>query len=86
MTEGTQTVTIFTPSEESNHYANGVVMTAFKGTLYFMWQSSETDEDAPETWVLYSQCRDEGLTWSQPALFAADNDSSYCTSGVWIST
>ena len=86
MTEGTQTVTIFTPSEESNHYANGVVMTAFKGTLYCMWQSSETDEDAPETCVMYSQSRDEGLTWSQPALLAADNDSSYCTSGGWIST
>ena len=86
MTEDTQTVTIFSPSEEGNHYANGVVMTAFKGRLYCMWQSSETDEDAPETCVMYSQSRDEGLTWSQPALLAAANDSSYCTSGGWIST
>ena len=86
MTEDTQTVTIFSPSEEGNHYANGVVMTAFKGRLYCMWQSSETDEDAPETCVMYSQSCDEGLTWSQPALLAAANDSSYCTSGGWIST
>ena len=86
MTEDTQTVTIFSPSEEGNHYANGVVMTAFKGRLYCMWQSSETDEDAPETCVMYSQSRNEGLTWSQPALLAAANDSSYCTSGGWIST
>jgi hypothetical protein len=86
MTEDTQTVTIFTPSEESNHYANGVVMTAFKGWLYCMWQSSETDEDAIETCVMYSQSCDEGLTWSQPAVLAAANDRCYCTSGGWIST
>lgn len=41
--EGTRTVTIFSPTDETHHYANGVVMTAFKGLLYCMWQSSQTD-------------------------------------------
>lgn len=86
MGEETKTVTIFSPSDKTHHYANGVVMTAFKGTLFCMWQSSQTDEDAPETCVMYSQSRDKGNTWSQPEVLAATNDTSYCTSGGWIST
>ena len=52
MTDDTKTVTIFSPDDETHHYANGVVMTAFKDVLYCMWQSSKTDEDAPETCVM----------------------------------
>lgn len=52
MLSDTRTVTIFSPSDSTHHYANGVVMTAFKGRLYCMWQSSQTDEDAPETCVM----------------------------------
>ena len=86
MTERTKTVTIFRPSATTHHYANGVVMTAFKGTLYCMWQSSLTDEDAPETCVMMSKSSDEGMTWTSAELLAAATDSSYCTSGGWIST
>ena len=86
MTEKTKTITIFRPSDTTHHYANGVVITAFKGTLYCMWQSSLTDEDAPETCVMMSKSSDEGNTWTRPELLAADTDSSYCTSGGWIST
>ena len=86
MTDDTKTVTIFSPDDETHHYANGVVMTAFKDVLYCMWQSSKTDEDAPETCVMYSQSTDEGVTWTKPELLAAATDSSYCTSGGWIST
>ena len=86
MAEETRTVTIFRPSDETHHYANGVVMTAFKDRLYCMWQSSETDEDAAETCVVYSQSTDEGTTWSEPRLLAAATDTSYCTSGGWINT
>ena len=68
------------------HYANGVVMTAFKNTLFCMWQCSQTDEDAPETSVVMSKSTDEGHTWSSPVVIAAANDSCYYTSGGWIST
>ena len=80
------TVTIFSPTDETMHYANGVVMTAFKNTLFCMWQCSQTDEDAPETSVVMSKSTDEGHTWSHPVVIAAANDSCYCTSGGWIST
>ena len=86
MTDDTKTVTIFSPDDETHHYANGVVMTAFKDVLYCMWQSSKTDEDAPETCVMYSQSTDEGVTWTKPEPLAAATDSSYCTSGGWIGT
>lgn len=80
------TVTIFSPEENDYHYANGVVITAFKGKLYCMWQRSVTDEDAPETSVVYSMSEDNGKTWSSPRMIAEANDSTYCTSGGWIST
>ena len=80
------TVTIFSPTDETMHYANGVVMTAFNNTLFCMWQCSQTDEDAPETSVVMSKSTDEGHTWSHPVVIAAASDSCYCTSGGWIST
>ena len=86
MTDDTKTVTIFSPTNETHHYANGVVMTAFKDKLYCMWQSSQTDEDAPETCVMFCRSSDEGVTWTKPELLAAATDSSFCTSGGWIST
>ena len=36
--EAVKTVNIFTATDHTDHYANGVVMTAFKGKLYCMWQ------------------------------------------------
>lgn len=81
-----KTVTIFSPSDSTHHYANGVVMTAFRGTLYCMWQSSLTDEDAPETCVMYSRSHDGGLTWTKPELLAAATDSCHFTSGGWLAS
>lgn len=46
-----RTVTIFKAGDDTDHYANGVVMTSFKGKLYCMWQSSPKDEDSDDTWV-----------------------------------
>ena len=84
MTAETKTITIFSPSDTTHHYANGVVMTAFKGTLYCMWQSSQTDEDAPETCVMYSRSLDEGNHWTKPQPLALPTDTHYSTSGGWI--
>lgn len=44
----TETVTVFSAADDTDHYANGVVMAAFKGKLYCMWQSSPKDEDSNE--------------------------------------
>ena len=81
-----KTITIFSPKDNDWHYANGVVMTAFKDTLYCMWQSSRTDEDSPETRVVYSSSRDEGQTWSMPRVLIEATDSCYYTSGGWIAS
>ncbi len=78
--------TVFTPNDASDHYANGVVLTAFRGQLYCMWQSSPTDEDSDDTWVAYSCSADGGQTWTPPTALAQPNDTAYCTSGGWLVT
>lgn len=80
-TPGIKTVTIFKAGEQTDHYANGVVMTAFKGKLYCMWQSSPKDEDSDDTWVAYSISSDDGMTWSKPQPLAVPTKDFYCTSG-----
>ena len=82
--EAVKTVNIFTATDLTDHYANGVVMTAFKGKLYCMWQSSPKDEDSDDTWVAYSTSADEGMTWSAPQPLALSTDEFYCTSGGWL--
>ena len=78
-----KSVTIFKATELSDHYANGVVLSAFKGKLYCMWQSSPKDEDSDDTRVVYSISRDDGNTWSKPMTLAAPSRDYYCTSGGW---
>lgn len=79
---GTETVTVFKATASSDHYSNGVVMVGFKGYLYCQWQSSDTNEDSPDTWVAYSRSQD-GKTWTAPMQLALPFNSSYCTSGGW---
>ncbi len=83
-TDNVKTVTIFKATEHTDHYANGAVMTAFKGSMYCMWQSSPKDEDSDDTWVAYSTSNDEGMTWSEPQTLAVANDDYYFTSGGWL--
>ena len=78
-----KTVTIFKATELSDHYANGVVLSAFKGKLYCMWQSSPKDEDSDDTRVVYSISSDDGNTWSKPMTLASPSRDYYCTSGGW---
>ena len=82
--EAVRTVRIFTATDHTDHYANGVVMTAFKGKLYCMWQSSPKDEDSDDTWVAYSVSNDEGMTWTAPKPLSVPSDGFYCTSGGWL--
>lgn len=76
--------TIHQATDETDHYANGVVMAAFKGTIYCMWQSSPTDEDSDDTWVAYSRSTDNGHSWSKPMTLASPTTDHYCTSGGWL--
>ena len=82
--KGTETITVFSATEGTDHYANGVVMTAFKGKLFCMWQSSPKDEDSDDTWVAYSISEDEGKTWCSPRPLAKANQQEYYTSGGWL--
>jgi len=80
---GTQTFTVFAPTEATDRFSNGVVLTPFKGRLYAQWQSSARDEDAPDTWVAYS-ISDDGETWSAPKVLApAGEGGRMHSSGGW---
>lgn len=81
--EGTQTISVFKPTASTNHYSNGVVMAAFKNKLYCMWQSSQTDEDATDTWVAYSTSTN-GTEWSSPMVLANNAPKGIYTSGGWF--
>lgn len=83
---GAETHTVFAASDGSPHYANGVVMTAFKGDLYCMWQTSAKDEDAEDTYVAYARSTDGGTTWSSPMVLCPTISNGYCASGGWLST
>ena len=52
--KGGESFTVFSPGKDDNKYNHGVVLFPFKGMLYAQWQSSEADEDATDTRVLYT--------------------------------
>ena len=81
---GTETFTIFTPREQTDHFSHGAVLTAFRGRLYCMWQSSADDEDTPDTRTVYSTSTDGGKTWSEPTVLAPSPEGeTYATAGGW---
>jgi hypothetical protein len=81
---GTETIMIFRPADETDHYSNGAVMIGFKEWLYCMWQSSADNEDSPDTWVAYSRSQD-GKTWTSPMTIAPTWDQGYRSSGgFWV--
>lgn len=80
---GTRTFRVFRAERDTDHYSNGAALVAFKGRLYAQWQSSATDEDAPDTWVAYSTSRD-GERWSRPRQLApAGTGGAMHSSGGW---
>lgn len=80
--KSTETFTVFNPSDTENHYNHGAVLFPFKNKLYAMWQTSETDEDSPDTHVVYSVSED-GKKWSKPKVIASKIENGIVTSGGW---
>ncbi|MBQ9605214.1 MAG: hypothetical protein IJR45_07365, partial [Firmicutes bacterium] len=81
--DGLETVTVWKAQDEGDHYCNGVCIVKFKDKLYCQWQSSETDEDAPDTHIRYAVSSDGGKTWSEAKNLPADISGGYCSSGGW---
>ncbi|MEN5364184.1 sialidase family protein [Brevundimonas intermedia] len=80
---GTETFTVFAPTQDTDRFSNGVVLIPFKGRLYTQWQSSARDEDAADTWVAYS-VSDDGAAWSAPqTLVSAGQGGRMHSSGGW---
>ena len=78
-----ETVEIYIPGEDDDHYVNNAVTAFFKGKYYCMWQSSAKDEDASDTHVVVSTSRD-GYEWSRPKTLAEASDSTWTSPGGWI--
>lgn len=77
-----ETITVFKPTDSTDHFSNGAVMTVFKNQFYCQWQSSNTDEDSEDTWVAYSKS-DDGQNWSEPMILSASLEHGISTSGGW---
>ena len=81
---GTQTFTVFAPTEADQRFNNGVVLMPFKGRLHAMWQTSAKDEDGADTHVVHS-VSDDGETWSAPVVLEpAGQDGRMHSSGGWM--
>lgn len=82
---GTQTITVFHPGAGDDAYANGVVLFPFRGRLYAQWQSSQKDEDSPDTHVVYATSAD-GVHWTKPRnLIGPSAKIGMHSSGGWWS-
>ncbi len=65
-------------------YNHGAVLFPFKGKLFIQWQSSQRDEDAPETKILFSHSNN-GSEWSQAQTLIAARSDALVTNGGWWS-
>lgn len=79
---GTQNITVFKPDAGTDGFANGVVLFPFRGRLYAQWQSSQKDEDSPDTHVVYATSAD-GVHWTRPKRLGTTDDAGMQTSGGW---
>lgn len=80
---GTETFTVFAPTDATDRFSNGVVLIPFKGRLYAQWQSSARDEDSSDTWVAFSTSED-GEHWGAPQVLAAAGEGGRMhSSGGW---
>ena len=81
---GTETFTIFAPTEATDRFSNGVVLMPFKERLYAMWQASARDEDSADTHVVHATSQD-GERWSAPVVLVPPGDGGWMySSGGWM--
>lgn len=73
---------VFKAKTGSAQYNHGAVLFAFNGELFIQWQSSQQDEDAPETKILYSRSSN-GRDWSEPQQLVAARTDALVTNGGW---
>ena len=79
---GAETFTVFRPGDGDNTFNHGAVITKFKELFYVQWQTSQQDEDSPDTHVVYSTSRD-GRAWTEPRKLVTSPPGSMTTSGGW---
>ncbi|HSC67673.1 MAG TPA: sialidase family protein [Cellvibrio sp.] len=75
---------VFKAKAGTAQYNHGAVLFPFKNELFIQWQSSQQDEDAPETKILYSRSID-GNTWSEPQTLVVARKDVLVTNGGWWS-
>lgn len=75
---------VFKGQEKTSQYNHGAVLFAFNNKLFIQWQSSQQDEDAPETQILYSQSTN-GHDWSEAQTLATARTDALITNGGWWS-
>lgn len=75
---------VFKGKEKASQYNHGAVLFAFNNKLFIQWQSSQQDEDAPETQILYSESTN-GRDWSEGKTLVAARSDSLVTNGGWWS-
>lgn len=79
---GTETITVYKPSSGENTFNHGAVITEFNNRLFVQWQTSERDEDSPDSHVVYSTSMD-GRSWSSPRRLAESPPGAMTTGGGW---
>lgn len=75
---------VFKAQKGSAQYNHGAVLFAFNNELFIQWQSSQQDEDAPETKILYSRSKN-GRDWSAPQTLVTTRTNALVTNGGWWS-
>ena len=75
---------VFIAQAGSAQYNHGAVLFPFKGELFIQWQSSQQDEDAPETKILFSRSNN-GSNWSQAKTLVPARSDALVTNGGWWS-
>lgn len=75
---------VFKAKAGSAQYNHGAVLFAFNNELFIQWQSSQQDEDAPETKILYSRSKN-GRDWSAPKTLVTTRTNALVTNGGWWS-
>lgn len=75
---------VFKAQTGSAQYNHGAVLFVFNNELFIQWQSSQQDEDAPETKILYSRSKN-GRDWSAPQTLVRARTNALVTNGGWWS-